>query len=252
MEPWQIEGLDRLERSGYLGVLRNLVRSHTCPIWWWDDDNSGTEIILHNGTMSFVNTGSSVLRITADHVYQQYLIDREEHEGAKCQVGNVTVELERYLVSRDANFDIAVFELTPVLLGATGASIHNAPRWPPVNLRPSDLVIVGGYPGKGREERSMSVVHDFHTFIGRVGHSSDDHASLYLNIPESYWPQGSPIGGQPDLGGISGGPAFRLISEPIETIEMVALVYEANQAYELVFARHLSQVSANGRLEPRN
>jgi len=251
VQQWQIEGLDHLERSGYLGVLRALIRSHTCPIWWWDDDMPGTDIILHNGTMSFVNTGSSVLCITADHVYEQYLIDRENYVSAKCQVGNVTVELERYLVSRDSKFDIAVFKLTPFLLGATGAVVHNAPRWPPADLRPSDIVIVGGYPGKKREERFTSVVHDFYSFIGRVDHSSDDHASLYLNMPESYSPQGVSIEGQPDLGGMSGGPAFRLNSEPIETIEMVALVYQANQAYELVFARHLSRVTSTGKLESR-
>ena len=42
---------------------------------------------------------------------------------------------------------------------------------------------------------------------------------------------------------------FPTVSEPIETIEMVGLVYEASKVYELVFARHLSHVAASGKLE---
>ena len=248
METWQIEGLDRLERSGYLSALRQLARSHTCSIWWWDDNSARTPAILHNGTMSFVNTGSSTLGITAYHVYQQYISDRQNNSAIKCQVGNVTVELEKYLVSGDRDLDMAVFELSPVLLGATGAIVHSTRRWPPANLQASDLVIVAGYPGERRRERPTTVQHDFLSFIGRVSQSSDDHASVYLNLSESHWPQGVKIEAQLDLGGMSGGPAYRLVTEPIETIEMVGLVYEANKAYELVFTRHLSFVAANGEL----
>jgi hypothetical protein len=196
--------------------------------------------------MSFVNTGRSILGLTAYHVYQQYLCDRQQNSAVRCQVGNVTIELERYFVSGQERLDIATFELPSILLGATGAVVHTAARWPPGILKPSELVVIGGYLGERRRERPGMVEHDFVSFIGRVSQSSEDHASVYLNLPESHWPQGAKLPGQADLGGMSGGPAYRLVTEPIEMLEMVGLVYEANKAYELVFTRHIAFVAPDG------
>lgn len=249
MQPWQIQGLDRLERSGYMNVLRNLVRSHTCPFWWFDDQAPLGRSIIHNGTISFINTGSDVLGITANHVYEEYLKDKEASSSTVCQIGSVTAEPERYLVSADKALDMVVFRFPVVLVTASGVTVHNAPNWPPQELRASDLVILGGYPGNRRAERPRLADFDFVTFVSRVSQSSDDHASVYLNMPESYWPQGESVGNQPDLGGVSGGPVFRIRTEPIETIEMVGMIYEASKEYELIFSRHISRIGEMGMFQ---
>lgn len=51
-----------------------------------------------------------------------------------------------------------------------------------------------------------------------------------------------------DIGGLSGGPVFRLVSEPLERIELVGLIYEFHASFELVVIHHLSFVQADGRL----
>ena len=248
MQPEHVAGIDRLEKSGYLSVLRGLVKSHTCPIWWYDDRRAVGKAILHNGTVAFVNTGRKVIAITANHVYEQYLKDKRENADLKCQFGNVTVEPEHYSIAADANVDVATFELPLVLAMATGVTTHNAGAWPPAELYESELIILGGYPGNRRSEKRHTVNSDFVSFISRVGQSSDDHLSIHLNMPESHWPQGERLDSSPVLGGISGGPVFRIRSEPLETIEFAGIIYESSHMYELVFMRHASYIQADGTL----
>ena len=100
MQTWQI-GIDRLESSGYLPVLRNLVKSPTCPVWWYDDSKTVGHSILHSGTITLVNSGSRVLAISANHVYEQYLKDNGTDPSLKCQFGNITVEPEKYVIDSD-------------------------------------------------------------------------------------------------------------------------------------------------------
>jgi len=245
-----VTGINRLESAGYVNVLRDLVRSHTCPFWWYDDRAEVGSSILHNGTVTFVNTGSRVLGITANHVYEQYLKDKAQSPDTRCQFGSITVEPERYVISAEPNLDIVTFDLPVVLATATGVTTHNAGVWPPEELRTSDLVILGGYPGTRRSERSGTADFDFVTFISRVSQCSHDHIAVYLNMPESHWPQGESIGSGPDLGGASGGPVFRLRTDPIETIEFAGMIYESSQEFELIFARHASHVCSDGMVRP--
>lgn len=65
--------------------------------------------MLHNGTISYVDTGSRHIGITADHVYRQYLKDLEEHENVQVQFGGSTIYPEKRLIDRDRELDIATF-----------------------------------------------------------------------------------------------------------------------------------------------
>ncbi|MFO0701893.1 MAG: hypothetical protein U0236_21975 [Nitrospira sp.] len=242
-------GIDALEKSGYLKVLRRLVRLHASPVWWYDDSKAVGTSILHSGTFSFVNTGKRIIAVSAYHVYEQYLHDKAAGSSLKCQFGGITVEPEKYVIDSDRNFDLVTFDLPVVLATATGVTIHNSPSWPPTKLAKSDLVILGGYPGNRRLEKSQTLDSDFVSFIGRIAQSSDDHASLCLNIPNSHWPQGERLVESPYLGGMSGGPVFRLITNPVESLEFAGVIYESHKTYELVFCRHASVIRSDGTLE---
>lgn len=248
MQTWQI-GIDRLETSGYLPVLRNLMKSHTCPVWWYDDHKTVGHSILHNGTVALVNTGLMVLAISANHVYEQYLKDKGTNPNLKCQFGNVTVEPEKYVIDSDKTLDLVTFDLPVILATATGVTIHSSPSWPPPELHASELVIFGGYPGNRRAEKSRTLNSDFVSFISRIDQSSEDHVSVHLNMPDSHWPQGERMTISPDLGGISGGPVFRLRTGPLETLEFAGVVYEWSQTYELVFSRHASFIRSDGSIQ---
>ena len=197
MEQWRKDLLDRHERAGYIPIIRGLARSHTCPFYWYDDSRPVGDSVLHNGTVTFVNTGAATIAISAFHVYNQYIRDRAKGRHIKCQFGSATVEPEKYLFSSDENLDLVTFRLPEVLTAATRVIVHNAPKWPPDKLTQSDLVVFGGYPGHRRTEKHDTLETDFVTLISRVSQSSDDHASVYLNIPESHWPAGEHLANSP-------------------------------------------------------
>jgi hypothetical protein len=246
MEQWKKDQLDLLERAGYIPILRELARSHTCPFYWYDDSRPLGDSILHNGTATVINTGTATLAVSANHVYAQYLQDKKRMPHLKCQFGGVTIDPELYVASENAALDIVTFELPSILVAGSGVTIHNSRVWPPDKLQQSELVIFGGYPGHRRTERDGALDTDFVTFISRVTQSSDDHFSVYLDLTNSHWPQGETVGERPDLGGASGGPVFRFRTEPIEVLEFAGVIYESSQEFELVYARHANHISPRG------
>ena len=248
MEKWQRDRLDDLERAGYIPAYRQLVMSHTCPFYWYQEDVPIGQSVIHNGTATVVDTGCKILVVTAEHVYRQYLSDRKRFANLRCQMGGVTVEPEKYLIDMDEKLDVATFALPPMLQVATGATAHSVPSWPPRLMANSELAILGGYPGSRRSEREGYLDSDFVTFITRASQSSETHVAFQLNLAESHWPPGERIGPSPDLGGMSGGPVFRLIDTPIERIELAGFIYQAHTEYEIVRARQAVHVSKSGRL----
>lgn len=239
MEESQKAGFNRLESSGYLPVLRELVRSHAAPIWWWDDSQKDA-CVAHSGTITFVGVGQRTLGITANHVVQAYLRDKAANAEIKCQIGSVRVELENYIACTLPALDLAAIELSPILLPATRALVHAPAVWPVEALEEDELVIMGGYPGDRRVEHAQALTTDFVAFIGRVSSASETHAAVLLNLQHSYWPQGVSLGHDPDLGGMSGGPVFRLRTNPIESLEFAGVIYESSRTFEIVRARHAS------------
>lgn len=248
MEQWQREGIDRLERLGYLQTLRGLVKSHTAPLWWFRESGPVKSAILHNGTVTFVDTRAGWVAVTALHVYEEYTRERHHYDDVTCQVGNVRVVLEEHLLDTDARHDLATFAFPDVLVAGSGAVTHGVRNWPPDRLYEGELVVCGGYPGKFRKPGDGKVEFAFVSFIGRVTQASEAHASIYLDIPNSYWPQGEALEEAPDLGGTSGGPVFRVIDEPIERLELAGFIYEYGQTFEIVLARHADLMRANGSI----
>jgi len=239
--------IDRAEAAGYLPHIRALAKNATVPLWWSRSSPPTGRAILNNATMCAVNTGEKTICVTAGHVYSKYLQHSEEFDDLVCQMGNVRVKLDDYLIDYNLDLDLATFDVSPILLAGSGISEHAPRTWPPVCLRESDIVILGGYPGLLRQERPGQVGLPFVSFLGRVAQVSSDHSAVQLNIEASYWPDGS--GGIParsELGGMSGGPILRYHSETVEYFEIVGFIYEASTEYELIFVRHASCISRSG------
>ena len=72
--------------------------------------------IYHNGTLSFVDTGTEKLAITADHVYAAYLKDLDAGRVFECQFGGVLVRPETMVIARDPHLDIATFRMPSVAM----------------------------------------------------------------------------------------------------------------------------------------
>jgi hypothetical protein len=247
MDSEQIRYANRAEATGYLPHIRQIIRSATAPIWWSRSTSEIGRAILHNGTFCAVDTGKRVVGITAAHVFEQYLSHRKRFDDIECQIGSVRIDLEDYLIESNSTVDLATFDISPILLTATGISIHAPPSWPPKILNKSEIVVLGGCPGMLRQEKPGVAEFPFVSFIARAAQSSDDHVAVQLALNNSHWPDGS--GGIPEgaeLGGMSGGPLFRYRSEPVEYFELAGFIYEASSIFELVFARHASCIDSSG------
>jgi hypothetical protein len=240
---------DRAEASGYLPHIRAIAQNSTAAVWWSRSSSPIGSAVLHNGTVTFVNTGKKTICVTAGHVFDKYRAHKKEFTDLECQVGSVRVELEEYLVDYSSSLDLATFELSPILLAGSRASAHGAPSWPPGAVAESDIVILGGYPGLLRIEQTGRLGTPFVSFLAPIAQTSSDHSAIQLNLEDAYWPDGSGgLAPASELGGMSGGPLFRYRPAPVEYFELVGFIYEANTSYGIIFARHASCIDVSGRL----
>lgn len=249
METKRKEKLNYAEAAGYLPHIRAIALNATAPIWWSRSSTPIGNAVLHNGTVTLVNTGEKTICVTAGHVYSKYLVHKKEFNDLECQIGSVRINLEDYLIDHSDSLDLATFEITPILSAAFRASAHGAPKWPPEQLKESDIVILGGYPGLLRMEEEKRLGTPFISFIAPVAQSSLDHSAIQLNLEDAYWPDGSGgIAPASELGGMSGGPLFRYHREPVEYFELVGFIYESSEMYGIIFARHASCIDSSGRI----
>ncbi len=242
-----------MERSGYLPLLRAQAQASTAPFWWFVDATAATPAkIRHNGSICFVHTGERIVGVTADHVYRGYLDDLRSL-AVVCQIGSVRFQPERRVISSDKDVDLATFDVPEFMVAAAGRRAHYPPLWPDAPLAEGDLVIAGGYPGPLRAERGIQAEFPFVSLATRVRQSSDAHSALQLDLATSMWP-GERLWPGADLGGMSGGPVFRFHGDgaehPIEHLQVAGFIYEYNPDYEIMRARHGTQVARDGAVVP--
>lgn len=246
----QKEGFDRLEAIGYLPVMRQLIMRMATPFWWHGLDAEGTYRVLHNGTLCVFHTGVCQVGVTADHVYAQYLLDKERYASFGCQFGGATVEPEKWLIDRHSKADLATFRIPDVILALASLHPHHPVRWPTEAVHEREVVIYGGYPGALREERTATVESPFQTIASAVTSASQSQMGLYLDLENLHWPfhEGEKINAR--LGGMSGGGVYRMIeAKPVDRIELVGFIYEHSESFDLMFARHARFVAADGSIQ---
>jgi hypothetical protein len=147
---------DRLERIGYLPKMRQMVMRMSAPFWWFGLDDAGRYRVLHNGTLCAVHTGVKLIGVTADHVYRQYLLDKDRPSFG-CQLGGATIEPEKWLIDRSTRADLATLEIPEVILVLANLYPHHQVKWPVGTVTEGEAVIYGGYPGQLREEMETTL-----------------------------------------------------------------------------------------------
>jgi hypothetical protein len=239
----QRAAFDRLERSGYLPAVRQWIMSHTASVFWHDASGD----VCHNGTLSFVDTGTAKLAITADHVFTAYLEDLAAGRVFECQFGGVPVRPEAMLIARDAKLDVATFRMPSVGM-SHNVFFHTAGTWPPRPPAAGEWLFYAGYPGTHRVERSRTIDHGLETLFGPVTDVNGSTIAFLLDFEALHWPLHDHEAINQRLGGMSGGPVFRLIEEGLTRLEFVGIVYEHGETFELVFARSAAAICADGTL----
>jgi len=157
------------------------------------------------------------------------------------------------LVARHPILDLATFRLSNTFI--TTAGLHAAAtiiHWPPRPPIDGEKVLFGGYPGVYRNENEKPSEYDvtFAHFGVSVNSVHEDHFTIGpLGIAEAFSLGGdrNRIPPQVDLGGLSGGGVFRVIeSGLIARPELLGIVYEGHQQFEVVFAPPFTSMRPDG------
>jgi hypothetical protein len=241
--PEQRAAFDRLERSGYLPAVREWIMSHTASFFWHDASGH----VCHNGTLSFVDRGTAKLAITADHAFAAYLKDLADGRVFECQFGGVLVRPETMLIARDVDLDVATFRMPSVAMSRS-VHFHTAGAWPPRSPVAGEWLSYAGYPGAHRVERVRTIDQGLETLFGRVTDVNGSKIAFLLAFDALHWPLHDHEAINQRLGGMSGGPVFRLIEEGLTRLEFGGIVYEHGETLELVFARSAAVIRADGTL----
>lgn len=250
MNPQNRAALDRAERAGYLPGLRRIANQACVPFWWHSGGISNDYRILNNGTLCLVDTGRRKIGVTADHVYSEYLCNKQLIPEVVCQIGGTTFTPEERLIDRSATLDLASFELTDVVVAASGGYFHAPPTWPTSVVHEGDAILLGGYPGRLRDKGEATAEMPFQWFVGAAASVSPFNVSLNLDLNNMHQPLRPRAQLNSDLGGMSGGPVFRFVPTPIERLELVGFIYEYQESYELILARPAVCVQDIGMLAP--
>jgi len=239
-----------MERSGYLPTLRAIAKSFCAPFWWHGTDSKDQYRVFHNGTVCFLDTGSHLIGVTACHVYDEYLRHKQEQADLVCQFGSSTIEPESRLIARSQELDLATFELSSIVIGASGANAHAPVAWPTNRVTASDVLLYGGFPGSLRVEGLVTAELPFQWFAGAPISVTPGNIKLHLDLKNFRQPLTTDPLSNLELGGMSGGPVFRVISAPpVERLELVGFIFESQMGLELVYARPAHCITSSGTMD---
>jgi hypothetical protein len=248
----------KLQESGYLSQLRQFAMARCAPFFWSMQEPGKPPALLHNGTICYVRTGQRDIGITANHVYQglpySYLTEFVTMPSVEAQFGGSTIYPETRFIDATNPLDVATFSVPEVFVHAGYKSLHSPSGWPPMPLTKGEWVIYGGYPGTLREPGTGQIVWPFQSFIWRANDVTEQNIVLRPDFPNLVWPGHEEERINENLGGISGGPVFRVIEKLADEkrvyLELVGIIYQYQPAYDLLLARHIRHVLADGSLLP--
>lgn len=235
--------IQSLATSGYLPALQDLAKNLTAPYWWRNAELG----ILQGGTVCFVDTGTRVLGISAAHIHDEVATRRSQDASFHCQVGGHTFEPVARLVDIDRDLDVVTYAFSEVSVNAARANINTPTAWPPP-VTDGDTVLACGWPWELDTPGDTSHDFEFLHFIARVEKNTPDQLGIatFTSTSVPWGDRALPKG--TNLGGMSGGPIFRLIEYPFSRLELVGIIHDYQPSYELIRARPLSVVRADGSI----
>ncbi len=248
LTPAEVAELKELARQGILPALRSAAKESTSPYYWYDSRAEQGARMLGGGTMCVVDTGERLIGVTNQHIHSQALAAWVDPDLA-LQVGSHSFDPTARLIDVDGSVDLATCALSDVQIAAMRVFPHHALQWPPPQPALGDLLLVGGWPWRMVEEDVHKSHHDFLNFIGRANVVSERHVGM-----RTYTSSSVPWGGRAlppgtNLGGMSGGPVYRIDLDSMVPLTFVGIIYEYSPGFEQVFSVPLRRVRADGSIE---
>ncbi|MDA0559684.1 hypothetical protein [Burkholderia pseudomallei] len=206
----------------------------------------GNQVEVNNGTASLIARGEDRLMITCAHVLDGFRRKRAESASAFFQIGNCRLDPLAQLVGESHDLDVAVVLLTPeqateIVHGSFGIG----EAFFDIGVTQPELAVVGegiafgGFPGDLRRAQSLNELNFGSYSCGATPatQARDDYLVCQFERDEWVRQANEP---EPDaIGGLSGGPAFRLLQSPagIMSYAFAGIVYEFSENFDLLYIR---------------
>jgi len=238
--------------AGNLGdVYRQILFGCCVPIYWFSLDKENPTI-LHNGTVTLLETPQRIIGVTASHVLDCYKNDHKEQK-VRLQLMNEAVDnlLDR-LIDNSDRLDIATFDIDERIISNIGKNVSPLKNWPPQPPQEGRGIMLAGYPACDRfEPRKLCANFGLFTALGIARVVSDEQ--ITWAIDQEFLISSKRVNPLPpnhDLGGISGGPLISWFETPnyISYYKLSGIISQANRTLENVIARRADFINDDGTI----
>jgi hypothetical protein len=247
------EARARAQMSGGLGdVLRQVVMDCCRPIYWFafDDDQNP---VLHNGTVTLIQTPNRLLGVTARHAVEDFKKDHAERR-VRLQIADAVInDLPDRIIATSEELDLATIDIDQRIISQLGAPVPLR-SWPPMPPERGSSIMFGGFPGQERQEIArLNICFGLSTGIGIAQNVSDDQIT-WIRPEAEYIVEARDIPIAPpnyEQGGVSGGPLIAGFETPGHFFHyrLAGIIVEARADYDYVIAKRADFIEADGRLQ---
>ncbi len=213
--------------------------------------------IIHSGTMSFIDTGNTLLCVTSGHVFSKYLELRSTNSETVLAVtgayGTRPVATDEWVLidSDTSNLDIAILRPPdPNLASYLGKVWFRSADWPTRPPVVGDLACHLGFPGAYRQPRGDGLGLATVCVVDYVTSISDRHIVLANEELERVLIKHNPE--FEDTGSLAGmsGSAVYVYQEDNKDLRLVGFVYEAGVGKDaMLFASTSEYIRSDGTLD---
>jgi hypothetical protein len=196
-------------RTELLEVFGPIIRPCCGPIYFATSLESAVETDEANGSFGLMDTGSKKVLVTCDHVVQDFKALNAKKKawlGVCLEEGRPVVLDLGLLIDRDAELDLAVFDMEPLLQFCRGREFYDLRLNPPPLVKPGDGLVFHGYPGERRKGKSTGLEFGRFTFAVTASDVTSHRILADVSNVTRQTVGGTPVADP--YGGISGAPAF--------------------------------------------
>jgi len=150
----------RLILEGYSDQFINMV--HSCAIWliWYVPISGSVCEILNSGTVFFADLGSGPFGITAAHVMEGFISDKQSHPNVVCEIGWLKIDPSDRLIGIRPSLDLATFRITMDELDQLELTAHvNPGPWPPHLHGEGKGAFFGGFRLGGSKQLVLTCIN---------------------------------------------------------------------------------------------
>jgi hypothetical protein len=215
------------------------------PVFFGLPPRRGVPATVMNGTGTLLLSGKQHLILTCDHVISEYERLKAENTEHVFGVGNCSFDPSPQFIARDRALDYAVIKITEAqaagVIGGSGGigeaflSLH---EWPTAPARIDEFMTYGGFPAELQRVESEAEIN-FGTYSSGACRVSDAHGDyIACEFERAYWVQNFGEVEPEKIGGLSGGPVFKIRNQGgLTTYHFMGIIFQYHADPETLFIR---------------